>query len=239
MRDGGRAVDEPGERERPDRVEARRRERELSGAPAARRGRRRSRTQGRCHLEGERLDDDPERRVRVASRARSSRSSARSQPGRSRRTRPRGAARLRPPIARSPRTENITAGSVGAIAAPSRPHVIQPRPSAQCANSAISPAVANVPATPERRDRDADRAEAAEADRRAAVEQDHDQRDRPDPLHRLGRRASSDGAASEATRGGDEEQRRGRHRDPGAQLAREQCGATAPPRQKGRPARNW
>ena len=53
-----------------------------------------------------------------------------------------------PPIARSPRTENITAGSVGAIAAPSSPLIVQPRSSAQCANSAIRPAVANVPMTP-------------------------------------------------------------------------------------------
>ena len=55
---------------------------------------------------------------------------------------------MRPPISRSPRTENITAGSVGATAAPSRPAVIQPSPSAQWANTATSPAVAKVPSTP-------------------------------------------------------------------------------------------
>ena len=55
---------------------------------------------------------------------------------------------MRPAISRSPKTENITAGSVGATAAPSRPEVSQPSPSAQWANAATSPAVANVPRTP-------------------------------------------------------------------------------------------
>ena len=53
-----------------------------------------------------------------------------------------------PEISRSPSTENITAGSVGAIAAPSRPEVTQASPNAQCANAATRPAVANVPSTP-------------------------------------------------------------------------------------------
>ncbi len=55
---------------------------------------------------------------------------------------------VRPLISRSPSTENITAGSVGAIAAPRRPEVTQERPSAQCANAATRPAVAKVPSTP-------------------------------------------------------------------------------------------
>ena len=46
---------------------------------------------------------------------------------------------VRPPISRSPSTENITAGSVGATAAPSRPAGVQPRPSTQCATSARRP----------------------------------------------------------------------------------------------------
>ena len=54
----------------------------------------------------------------------------------------------RPPTCRLPSTENITAGSVGAIAAPIRPAVVHEKPSAQCPNSAMSPAVANVPSTP-------------------------------------------------------------------------------------------
>ena len=55
---------------------------------------------------------------------------------------------VRPATSRSPSTENITAGSVGATAAPSTPAIVQPKPSAQCANSATAPAVANVPRTP-------------------------------------------------------------------------------------------
>ena len=55
---------------------------------------------------------------------------------------------VRPEISRSPKTENITAGSVGATAAPSRPAVNQPSPIAQCANAVTSPAVAKVPRMP-------------------------------------------------------------------------------------------
>ena len=54
----------------------------------------------------------------------------------------------RPPTWRLPRTENITAGSVGAIAAPIRPAVVHEKPSTECPNRAISPVVANVPSTP-------------------------------------------------------------------------------------------
>ena len=42
----------------------------------------------------------------------------------------------------------MTAGSVGASAAPSRPLVIHEKPSSQCAAAATSAAVANVPSTP-------------------------------------------------------------------------------------------
>src|SRR6476469_4718255 len=55
---------------------------------------------------------------------------------------------VRPPISRRPSTENITAGSVGASAAPRIPAVIQPKPKSQCAASAIRPAVAKVPSSP-------------------------------------------------------------------------------------------
>jgi hypothetical protein len=58
---------------------------------------------------------------------------------------------VRPRISRPPRTEKVTAGSVGARAAPSRPLVVQVRPSSPCAASAISPAVAKVPSTPSER----------------------------------------------------------------------------------------
>ena len=55
---------------------------------------------------------------------------------------------VRPLISCSPSTENITAGSVGAIAAPRRPAVVQPRPKTTWAKTATSAAVANVPGMP-------------------------------------------------------------------------------------------
>ena len=55
---------------------------------------------------------------------------------------------MRPPTSRRPSTENITAGSVGAIAAPRSHAIVQPKPNIECAASATSPAVANVPTTP-------------------------------------------------------------------------------------------
>ena len=74
VRDGGRSVDEPRERERSDRVEARRRERELPEDLALGEAADDPERKADRHLEDERLDDDPERRVRLALRARSSRS---------------------------------------------------------------------------------------------------------------------------------------------------------------------
>ena len=50
------------------------------------------------------------------------------------------------------------------------------------------PAVAKVPEHAEQRDRDGRVAEAPQADRRAAVEEDHDERDRPRPLDRVDRK---------------------------------------------------
>ena len=55
---------------------------------------------------------------------------------------------VRPPISRPPSTENITAGSVGASAAPRIPAVVQPKPNSVWAKTAITPAVAKVPSTP-------------------------------------------------------------------------------------------
>ena len=55
---------------------------------------------------------------------------------------------VRPETSRLPSTENITAGSVGAIAAPTSPEVIHENPSSQCAARATIPAVANVPGRP-------------------------------------------------------------------------------------------
>ena len=54
----------------------------------------------------------------------------------------------RPRISRLPKTENVTAGSVGASAAPIRPASVQPRPSSQWPTAASIAAVANVPTMP-------------------------------------------------------------------------------------------
>ena len=156
-----------------------------AGAP--RRGRPRCRRAGRSPSARRRPARRPRTSRRRASRARSARASARSRPGRSRPTRLRGSCPVRPSISRSPRTENITAGSVGATAAPSRPAVIQPSPSAQWAKPATSPAVANVPSTPSEHDRDGRGAEAPQTDRRASVEEDHDERSAGHELDRLDR----------------------------------------------------
>ena len=55
---------------------------------------------------------------------------------------------LLPPTSRLPSTENITAGSVGASAAPSSHDVIQLKSSSVCAATATSAAVMKVPTTP-------------------------------------------------------------------------------------------
>ncbi len=55
---------------------------------------------------------------------------------------------LRPAISLSPRTENTTAGSVGASAVPSSRAVRQSRPKSVCPSSASAPAVTAVPRTP-------------------------------------------------------------------------------------------
>ena len=89
---------------------------------------------------------------RRSSRARSSRSSARSRPGRSRPDSPSRIVPVRPRISRPPSTEKVTAGSVGASAAPSRPLVIHERSKQEVRGRARSaPADANVPSTPSER----------------------------------------------------------------------------------------
>src|SRR5919197_2082 len=55
---------------------------------------------------------------------------------------------VRPLISRLPSTENITAGSVGASAAPRTPAIVQSKPKKAWAKAAITAAVANVPMTP-------------------------------------------------------------------------------------------
>ena len=57
---------------------------------------------------------------------------------------------VRPTTSRRPSTENVTAGSVGASAAPMIPAVVQSTSSSSFAATAITPAVANVPTVPSR-----------------------------------------------------------------------------------------
>ena len=93
----------------------------------------------------------------------------------------------RPRTSLPARTEKVTAGSVGASAAPINPDTIQERSSATWAATAISAAVPNVPRTPSARDGHGGAPEPAQPDLRAAFEQDHDERQRRDPLHVLER----------------------------------------------------
>ena len=90
--------------------------------------------------------------------------------------------RLRPSISRAPSTENITAGSVGATAAPSRPAVSQPRPNDRVHEQRDQAAQRERAEHAERGDRAHGDAEPPHADRRSALEEDDDQRDGRDPL---------------------------------------------------------
>ena len=112
---------------------------------------------------------------------------------------------VRPETSRRPSTENMTAGSVGAIAAPIRPDVIHEKSSSQCAARVTSPAVANVPRMPSESTGTARRAEPAQADPRAAVEEDHDERDDADPLDGADRDVAERGEDVREQRRGDQE----------------------------------
>ena len=75
---------------------------------------------------------------------------------------------------------------------------------------------------PDREDRGGGRAEPAPADVHAAVEEDHDQRDDRDPLHRLDRHRVVDLRPDDGDRRSrDQEDRRRRHRNPLGQRRRE------------------
>ena len=84
---------------------------------------------------------------------------------------------LRPPTSRLPSTENITAGSVGASAAPSSHEVVQLKSSSECAATATSAAVSERPDDAEHEIGYERAAEPPPPDVHAPVEQDHDQRD--------------------------------------------------------------
>ena len=138
VRDGRDAVDHAGERERAERVERLVRERDAAASAEQQRPPRRSRSRAR-----------PTSRSRT--RGRRSRTLASScvayssipiisaiPTGSLAPDSPSRIVPVRPPISRRPSTENITAGSVGASAAPRIPAVVQPKSNSQCAASAIS-----------------------------------------------------------------------------------------------------
>ena len=230
VRNGGRPVDEPGEREHPDRVEARRREGELAEHLPLGETADDPERKADAHLEDERLDDDPERRARF--RRELDHPDHQRDPNR---------------VVRAglPLEERPHAAADRAVAENGEHHRRVGRGDRRAEQAAHDPAETERPVAEERdqpgggeRAGRAERAtgratvrKSAQADRRAPVEQDHDQRDRPDPLHRPCRqRERRRGVRSDCC--GDEEQRRGGHGDPGAQLAREQRRPRAPPRQK-------
>ena len=127
VQDGGRAVDDPGDDQRPERIEA------LAGQGHTAHERKQharscdSDGQADRHLDAELLDDDPERRVvgrRELDHA--------DHQGDAHRVVDAGLpSRIvpeRPPTSRLPSTENMTAGSVGASAAPMMPAIVQLKP---------------------------------------------------------------------------------------------------------------
>ena len=95
----------------------------------------------------------------------------------------------------------MTAGSVGAIAAPTRPDVVHEKPSSQCAARATIAGGRERARNAERAARGPQRrSQAAQADPRAAVEEDDDERDDADPLDGPDLELSpSEGKTSEST----------------------------------------
>ena len=115
---------------------------------------------------------------------------------------------VRPRISRSPSTENITAGSVGATAAPSRPAVSQPSPKSAVREERRPARRSGERADDaERGDRDGGGAEAATADRAC-------RRGRGSRSARPSRSARRSRSAARATGrvGGDTRRRRGTRR---------------------------
>ena len=130
---------------------------------------------------------------------------------------------LRPPTSRLPSTENMTAGSVGASAAPRMPAVVQQKPKSACAATRDQRARSRTcRAMPSTAIGDARRAEAPPADVHAAVEEDDDQRDDADPLDLLDRQRVGERREEVRRDGrGEQEERRRRDREVRGQLARD------------------
>ena len=127
---------------------------------------------------------------------------------------------VRPETSRRPSTENMTAGSVGAIAAPISPDVIHEKSSSQCAASVDQTGGRERSEDAEREDGNRGGAEPAQADPRAAVEEDHDEGDDADPLDGADRDVSERGKGVRKQRRGDQEQGRPGNPKPLAQPAR-------------------
>ena len=98
--------------------------------------------------------------------------------------------------------------------------MIQPKSKSQCAASAIRPAVAKVPSSAERGDRQGGGPEAVPPDLHAAVEEDRDQRDCGDPLDVHRREAVEARPDLRGDRGDDEEERGGGDREELGDLVR-------------------
>ena len=121
----------------------------------------------------------------------------------------------RPRISRPANTEKVTAGSVGAIAAPISPAVIQDMPSEIMRGERDESPGDECPDDAERENGLRRAAKARQPDVESAVEEDDDESDYPDPLDRLdGQRvAKRVGRRREQTRR-DEEERGVGKRDP-------------------------
>ena len=197
VRDASRRRRRAGERERAH-VRSTRPSGRAAAAAAPRRGRRRSRRASPiAHLLAEDPHDDPERRVRV--RRELDQPEHQRDPDRVVRARlafeDRAGAALDLAVAEDGEHHRRVGRGDRRAEQPGR-HPAEPerpvgedrrrgRPSRRC------------PSTPSERDRDRGHAEAPQADRRAAVEEDHDQRDRRHPLDRVG----SDRRVERAERG--------------------------------------
>ena len=123
----------------------------------------------------------------------------------------------RPAISRWPRTENTTAGSVGAMAVPSRSAMYQLKPNPKWATAATAACRQERPGDPDHDDRSGRGPEPAPADVHAAVEQDAHQCHRDDAFDRaLGRRLQA-GQDCHGDGGRSQEQRRRGDPDPGGE----------------------
>ena len=120
---------------------------------------------------------------------------------------------VRPDTSRRPSTENMTAGSVGAIAAPIRPDVVHEKSEQPVRRERDDPRGRECPEHAEQQHGHAGRAQAAQSDARAAVEEDDDERDDADPLDGPDRELAERGEDVREHGRGEQEERRARQPD--------------------------